>query len=225
MKKFILFLVSILFFSCTSDNEVEAVTDYCNEQVVDFYSNESQNNRNVKNNAIVVEFDFNVTDKKITETLTDLNLFKLPLNNEGVLSSIYINVFSTKNTKMVLCYFKEGSLSCEKLNNYINQIQSIDDVSRVQKLYQGNSVYSVVKEGNYIEVKLNTESDLINLENIASQHGFVVTEYKPFSSETEGLIYYLMDESDEKSVIEMSQILSESISYQYIKPFIISFQQ
>lgn len=225
MKKFILFIVSVLFFSCSSDNEVEAVTDFCNEQVVDYYSNDVLNYRNVKNNAIIVEFDYNVSNKKITEILTDLNLFKLPLNNEGELSSIYVNVFSTKNTKMVLCYFKEGSLSCEKLNNQINQIQNIDDVFKVSKLYQGTSAYSVVKEGNYIEVKLNTESELTILENIANQHGFLQTEYEPNWNDTEYLVYYLIDNSGKKSVIEMSKIVSESILYQYIKPSFISFQQ
>ena len=224
MKKFILFLFSVLFIACSSESDDSVSTNFCNEQVVDYYSNEGQNNRNVKNNAIVVEFDYNLSDQKITKILTDLNLFKLPLNNDDVLSSIYINVFSSKNTKMVLCYFNEGSLSCEKLNNYINQIQNLDDIFMVRKLYQGNSNYEVAKEVNYIKVKLNNENELPNLENFANQNGLVFTEYEPSWNETEFLVYYLIDESGEKSVIELSKILSESISYQYISPQFISFQ-
>ena len=224
MKKFILFLFSVLFIACSSESDDSISTNFCSEQVVDYYSNEGQNNRNVKNNAIVVEFDYNLSDQKITKILTDLNLFKLPLNNDDVLSSIYINVFSSKNTKMVLCYFNEGSLSCEKLNNYINQIQNLDDIFMVRKLYQGNSNYEVAKEVNYIKVKLNNENELPNLENFANQNGLVFTEYEPSWNETEFLVYYLIDESGEKSVIELSKILSESISYQYISPQFISFQ-
>lgn len=224
MKKFILFLFSVLFIACSSESDDSISTNFCSEQVVDYYSNEGQNNRNVKNNAIVVEFDYNLSDQKITKILTDLNLFKLPLNNDDVLSSIYINVFSSKNTKMVLCYFNEGSLSCEKLNNYINQIQNLDDIFMVRKLYQGNSNYEVAKEVNYIKVKLNDENELSNLENFANQNELVFTEYEPSWNETEFLVYYLIDESGEKSVIELSKILSESISYQYISPQFISFQ-
>ena len=224
MKKFILFLFSVLFIACSSESDDSISTNFCNEQVVDYYSNEGQNNRNVKNNAIVVEFDYNLSDQKITKILTDLNLFKLPLNNDDVLSSIYINVFSSKNTKMVLCYFNEGSLSCEKLDNYINQIQNLDDVFMVLKLYQGNTTYGVAKEGNYIKVKLNDENELSNLENFANQNGLVFTEYEPSWNETEFLVYYLIDESGEKSVIELSKTLSESISFQYISPQFISFQ-
>ena len=224
MKKFILFLFSVLFIACSSESDDSVSTNFCNEQVVDYYSNEGQNNRNVKNNAIVVEFDYNLSDQKITKILTDLNLFKLPLNNDDVLSSIYINVFSSKNTKMVLCYFNEGSLSCEKLNNYINQIQNLDDIFMVRKLYQGNSNYEVAKEVNYIKVKLNNENELPNLENFANQNGLVFTEYEPSWNETEFLVYYLIDNSGEKSVIELSKTLSESISFQYISPQFISFQ-
>ena len=216
--------MSVLFFSCSSDNDETATTNFCNEQVVDYYSNEGQNNRNVKNNAIIVEFDYNISDAKLTKILTDLNLFKLPLNNDGILSAIYVNVFSGNNAKMVLCYFNEGSLSCEKLNNYINQIQNLDDVFMVRKLYQGTSTYGVVKEGNYIEVKLNDENELPDLENFANQNGLIFTEYEPGWNDTEFLVYYLVDNSGKKSVVELSKILSESISYQYIKPFFISFQ-
>ena len=73
MKKFILFLFSVLFIACSSESDDSVSTNFCNEQVVDYYSNEGQNNRNVKNNAIVVEFDYNLSDQKITKILTDLN--------------------------------------------------------------------------------------------------------------------------------------------------------
>lgn len=224
MKKHILFLFSVLFIACSSESDDSISTNFCNEQVVDYYSNEGQSNRNVKNNVIVVEFDYNLSDQKITKIVTDLNLFKLPLNNDGVLSSIYINVFSTKNTKMVLCYFNEGSLSCEKLDNYINQIQNLDDVSRVRKLYQGTTTYGVAKEGHYIKVKLNDENELHHLENFANLNGLVFTEYEPNWNDTEYLVYYLIDNSGKKSVIELSKSLSESISYEFIYPQFISFQ-
>lgn len=224
MKKFFLFIVSLLFISCSSESDDSVSTNFCNEQVVDYYSNKGQSNRNIKNNAIVVEFDFNVSDQKITKVLFDLNLFKLPLNNDGVISTIYINFFSPNSTKMVVCYFNEGNLTCEKLSNYINQIQNLNDVLTVQKLYQGTTTYGVAKEGNYIKVKLNNENDLPNLEYFANQNGLVFTEYEPSWNETEFLVYYLIDNSGKKSVIELSKSLSESISYEFIHPQFISFQ-
>ncbi len=176
MKK-ILSLFTIFFvLSCSSDDNV---VNLCNEQIVSHYQKDLQLVKNVKNNVIAIAFDLGISDGVISERLKALSLFDLPLNSDGKVTTIYVDPLSTYSTKVVFGYFKEGNLSCEKINGYINQIKNITEVYNVQKLIEGSTKYAILKETNIIEVKLEDNLDLSNLQSLANTQGYVVTENDP----------------------------------------------
>ncbi len=222
MKK-ILSLFTIFFvLSCSSDDNV---VNLCNEQIVSHYQKDLQLVKNVKNNVIAIAFDLGISDGVISERLKALSLFDLPLNSDGKITTIYVDPLSTYSTKVVFGYFKEGNLSCEKINGYINQIKNITEVYNVQKLIEGSTKYAILKETNIIEIKLEDNLDLSNLQSLANTQGYIVTENDPMKvNDSQELVYYLIDESAKKSTIEMAKILSQNIKYQHISPKYISIR-
>lgn len=216
MKKLLSIFAILFVFSCASDDNIIIP---CNEQVVSYYQKDQQLISNVKNNVIAIEFDYRVLDEVISNRLKELFLLDLPLDSKGKISTIYPDVFSTYPTKVVFGYFKEGNLSCEKLNEYIAQIQNIPEVHNIRKVIEGSNKYSIMKETNILAVKLESESDFSNLQTQAHLHGYIVTEDDPMKmNENQELVYYLVDETSKKSTIEMAKMLSQSIKYQYIFP-------
>lgn len=216
MKKILSILAIFFVLSCSSDDNMANI---CNEQIVSFYQEDLQLVKNVKNNVIAIEFDLGISDKVISETLKELSLFDLPLNEEGEITAIYPDMFSTYPTKIVFGYFKEGNLSCEKLDGYINQIQNISEVYNVRKVIEGSNKFSIMKELNIIEIKIENESELSALQNQADKYGYTLSENDPMKmNENQELIYYLVDETGKKSIIEMAKMLSQSINYEYISP-------
>ena len=221
MKKLLSIFAILCVLSCSSDDNV---INPCNEQIVSYYQKDQQLVNNVKNNVIAIEFDYRVLDEVISNRLKELFLFDLPLNSEGKISTIYQDMFSTYPTKVVFGYFKEGNLSCEKLNEYISKIQNIPEVHTIRKVFEGSSKYSIIKETNIIIVKLENESDISNLQTQADLHDYIVTENDPMRmNDKQEHLYYLIDESGKKSIIEMSKILSKTIKYEYILPQFINF--
>lgn len=221
MKKLLSIFAILCVLSCSSDDDV---INPCNEQIVSYYQKDQQLVSNVKNNVIAIEFDYGVSDNDISNRLKELSLFDLPLNSEGIITAIYPDMFSTYPIKVVFGYFKEGNLSCEKLNEYISKIQNISQVHTIRKVFEGSSKYSIIKETNIIIVKLENESDLSNLQTQADLHGYIVTENDPMRmNDKQELLYYLIDESGKKSIIEMAKILSKTIKYEYILPQFINF--
>lgn len=220
--KILLSIFAIIFIlSCSSDDNI---FNPCNEQVVSFYQKDQQLVKNVKNNVIAIEFDYGISDDVISNRLKELFLFDLPLNSEGKITAIYPDMFSTYPTKVVFGYFKEGNLSCEKLNEYISQIQNISEVHNVRKVIEGSNKYSIMKETNIIEVKLENGSEMPVLQSYADKYGYIVSENDPINmSQNEELVYYLIDESGKKSIIEMAKVLSQSIKYEYISPQFTNF--
>ncbi|KAA5535951.1 hypothetical protein [Paenimyroides baculatum] len=216
MKKLLSILAFFLVLSCSSDDNVIST---CNEQVVSSYQQDQQLVSNVKNNVIAIEFDYGIFDAVISERLKGLSLFDLPLNSEGKITAIYPDMFSTYPTKVVFGYFKEGNLSCEKLNEYISQVQNISEVHNVRKVIEGSNKYSIMKETNIIVVKLESESELSNLQSQADKYGYILSESDPMKmNDNQELIYYLIDETAKKSIIEMAKVLSQAIKYEYISP-------
>lgn len=221
MKKKLSIFAIFFVLSCSSDDNVISP---CNEQVVSSYQQDQQLVSNVKNNVIAIEFDYGISDAVISERLKGLSLFDLPLNSEGKITAIYPDMFSTYPTKVVFGYFKEGNLSCEKLNEYISQIQNISEVHNVRKVIEGSNKYSIMKETNIIVVKLESESELPSLLNQADKYGYIVTENDPMNMNNyQELVYYLIDESSKKSIIEMAKMLSQAIKYEYISPQFTNF--
>lgn len=221
MKKLLSILAIFLILSCSSDDNI---ANPCNEQVVSFYQKDLQLVKNVKNNVIAVEFDYGISDSVISERLKELSLFDLPLNSVGNITAIYPDMFSTYPTKVVFGYFKEGNLSCEKLSEHISQIQNISEVNNVRKVIEGSTKYSIMKELNIIEVKLENETELSNLQNQADKYGYTVSENDPMKmNDNQELVYYLVDETAKKSIIEMAKMLSQAIKYEYISPQFTNF--
>ena len=216
MKKLLSIFAILCVLSCSSDDDV---INPCNEQIVSYYQKDQQLVSKVKNNVIAIEFDYGVSDNDISNRLKELSLFDLPLNSEGIITAIYPDMFSTYPTKVVFGYFKEGNLSCEKLNEYISKIQNISQVHTIRKVFEGSSKYAIIKETNIIIVKLENESDLSNLQTQADLYGYIVTENDPLRmNDKQELIYYLIDESGKKSIIEMAKNLSQAIKYEFISP-------
>lgn len=216
MKKILSIFAIFFVLSCSSDDNISSL---CNEQVVFFYEKDQQLVKNVKNNVIAIEFDYGLSDAVISEQLKGLSLFDLPLNSEGIITAIYPDMFSTYPTKVVFGYFKEGNLSCEKLNEYISQIQNITKVYNVRKVIEGSDKYSIKKESNIIEVKLENDSELSNLQSQADKYGYTLNENDPMkTNDNQELVYYLVDETAKKSIIEMAKVLSHAIKYKYILP-------
>lgn len=221
MKKLLSIFATFLVLSCSSDDNI---ANPCNEQVVSFYQKDLHLVKNVKNNVIAIEFNYGISDAVISERLKELSLFDLPLNSEGIITAIYPDMFSTYPTKVVFGYFKEGNLSCEKLNGYISQIQNITEVYNVRKVIEGSNRYSIMKETNIIEVKLQNESELAVLQSHADKYSYIVSENDPMNmNNNQELIYYLIDESSKKSIIEMAKMLSKAIKYEYISPQFTNF--
>lgn len=221
MKKILSLFAILIVLSCSSDDNVISP---CNEQIVSFYQKDQQLVKNVKNNVIAIEFNYRILDEVISNRLKELFLFDLPLNSEGKITAIYPDMFSTNPTKVVFGYFKEGNLSCEKLNEYISQIQNISEVHNVRKVIEGSNKYSIMKETNIIVVKLESESELPSLLNQADKDGYIVTENDPMNMNNyQELVYYLIDESSKKSIIEMAKMLSQAIKYEYISPQFTNF--
>jgi len=216
MKKILSIFAIIFILSCSSDDNI---ANPCNEQVVSFYQKDQQLVRNVKNNVIAIEFNYRILDEVISNRLKELFLFDLPLNSEGKITAIYPDIFSTYPTKVVFGYFKEGNLSCEKLNEYISQIQNISEVHNVRKVIEGSNKYSIMKEISIIEVKLESESELSSLLSQGDKYGYTVSENDPMEmNDKQELVYYLIDETAKKSIIEMAKVLSQAIKYEYISP-------
>ena len=216
MKKILSIFAIIFILSCSSDDNI---ANPCNEQAVSFYQEDQQLVRNVKNNVIAIEFNYRILDEVISNRLKELFLFDLPLNSEGKITAIYPDIFSTYPTKVVFGYFKEGNLSCEKLNEYISQIQNITEVHNVRKVIEGSNKYSIMKELNIIEVKVENDSELSNLQSQADKYGYTLSESDPMKmNDNQELVYYLVDETAKKSIIEMAKVLSQSIKYEYISP-------
>lgn len=221
MKKILSLFAILIVLSCSSDDNVISP---CNEQIVSFYQKDQQLIKNVKNNVIAIEFNYRILDEVISNRLKELFLFDLPLNSEGKITAIYPDMFSTNPTKVVFGYFKEGNLSCEKLNEYISQIQNISEVHNVRKVIEGSNKYSIMKETNIIEVKLENVSEMPVLQSYADKYGYIVSENDPINmSQNEELVYYLIDESGKKSIIEMAKVLSQAIKYEYISPQFTNF--
>jgi len=216
MKKILSLLAILIVLSCSSDDNVISP---CNEQVVSFYQKDQQLVKNVKNNVIAIEFNYRILDEVISNRLKELFVFDLPLNSEGIITAIYPDMFSTYPTKVVFGYFKEGNLSCEKLNEYISQIQNISEVHNVRKVIEGSNKYSIMKETNIIAVKLQNETELSNLQSQADKYGYTLNENDPMKmNDNQELVYYLVDETAKKSIIEMAKVLSQVIKYEYISP-------
>jgi len=216
MKKLLSIFAIIFILSCSSDDNI---FNPCNEQVVSFYQKDQQLVKNVKNNVIAIEFDYGISDDVISNRLKELSLFYLPLNSEGNVTTIYVDPFSTYTTKVVFGYFKDGNLSCEKLNEYISQIQNISEVHNVRKVIEGSNKYSIMKEISIIEVKLESESELSSLLSQGDKYGYTVSENDPMEmNDKQELVYYLIDETAKKSIIEMAKVLSQAIKYEYISP-------
>lgn len=221
MKKILSLFAILIVLSCSSDDNVISP---CNEQIVSFYQKDQQLVKNVKNNVIAIEFNYRILDEVISNRLKELFLFDLTLNSEGKITAIYPDMFSTYPTKVVFGYFKEGNLSCEKLNEYISQIQNISEVHNVRKIIEGSNKYSIMKETNIIEVKLENVSEMPVLQSYADKYGYIVSENDPINmSQNEELVYYLIDESGKKSIIEMAKVLSQVIKYEYISPQFANF--
>lgn len=221
MKKLLSILAIFLVLSCSSDDNI---VNPCNEQVVSYYQKDQQLVNDIKNNVIAIEFDYRVSDNVISNRLKELSLFDLPLNSEGIITAIYPDMFSTYPTKVVFGYFKEGNLSCEKLNEYISQIQNIYEVHNVRKVIEGSNKYSIMKETNIIVVKLQNESEISALQIQADRYGYIVTENDPMNMNNyQELVYYLVDETAKKSIIEMAKMLSQAITYEYISPQFTNF--
>lgn len=221
MKKLLSILAIFLVLSCSSDDNI---ANPCNEQVVSYYQKDQQLVNDIKNNVIAIEFDYRVSDNVISNRLKELSLFDLPLNSEGIITAIYPDMFSTYPTKVVFGYFKEGNLSCEKLNEYISQIQNISEVHNVRKVIEGSNKYSIMKETNIIVVKLQNESEISALQIQADKYGYIVTENDPMNMNNyQELVYYLVDETAKKSIIEMAKMLSQAIKYEYISPQFTNF--
>lgn len=220
MKKLLSIFAIIFVLSCSSD---DAIITPCNEQVVSFYQKDLQLVKNVKNNVIAIEFDYGISDDVISNKLKELSLFDLPLNSDGKIAPIYVDPFSTYTTKVVFGYFKDGNLSCEKLNEYISQIQNISEVHNVRKVIEASNKYSIMKESSIIEVKLETEMELANLQIQADKYGYALSENDPMEmNDDQELVYYLVDETAKKSILEMAKILSQTVNYQYISPRFIN---
>ena len=216
MKKILSIFAIFLVLSCSSDDNI---ANPCNEQVVSFYQKDQQLVKNVKNNVIAIEFDYGISDDVISNRLKDLSLFHLPLNPDGNVTTIYVDPFSTYTTKVVFGYFKDGNLSCEKLNASISQVQNITEVYNVRKVIEGSNKYSIMKEISIIEVKLESESELSSLLSQADKYGYTVSENDPMKmNDNQELVYYLIDETAKKSIIEMAKVLSRAIKYEYISP-------
>jgi len=215
MKKLLSISAIIFILSCSSDDNM---INFCDEQVVSFYQKDLQLVKNVKNNVIAVEFAYGLSDDIISDRLKEISLFDLPFNSEGKIATIYPDMFSTYPIKVVFGYFKEGNLSCEQLNEYIGQIQNISEVYNVRKVIEGSNKYSILKETNIIEIKLENESELSNLQSEAEKYGYIVSANDPIKNHHEERIYYLIDETGKKSTIEMAKVLSQAIKYEYILP-------
>lgn len=216
MKKILVIFAILSVLSSSSDDNI--VTP-CSEQIVSLYKKDLQLVNNVKNNVIAIEFNYAISDAVISERLKELSLFDLPLNSEGIITAIYPDMFSIYPTKVVFGYFKEGNLSCEKLNEYISQIQNITEVYNVRKVIEGSNKYSIMKELNIIEVKLENDSELSNLQSQADKYGYTLSENDPMkTNDNQELVYYLVDETAKKSIIEMAKVLSHAIKYKYILP-------
>lgn len=216
MKKLLSIFAIVFILSCSSDDNI---SNPCNEQVVSFYQKDLQLVKNVKNNVIAIEFDYGISDNVISNRLKELSLFDLPLNSDGNVTTIYVDPFSTYTTKVVFGYFKEGNLSCEKLNASISQVQNITEVYNVRKVIEGSNKYSIMKEISIIEVKLESESELSSLQSQADKYGYTVSEYDPMKmNDNQELVYYLVDETSKKSILEMAKKLSQAIKYEYISP-------
>lgn len=221
MKKILSIFTIFFVLSCSSDDNIISP---CNEQVVSFYQKDQQLVKNVKNNVIAIEFDYGLSDVVISKALKGISLFDLPLNSEGIISTIYPDMFSTYSTKVVFGYFKEGNLSCEKLNAFISQVQNITEVYNVRKVIEGSNKYLIMKELNIIEVKLENETELSNLQSQADKYGYTLSENDPMKmNDNQELVYYLFDETAKKSVIEMAKVLSQAIKYEYISPQFTNF--
>ena len=216
MKKILSIFAIIFILSCSSDDNI---ANPCNEQVVSFYQKGQRLVKNVKNNVIAIEFDYGISDDVISNILKELSLFDLPINSDGNLTTIYVDPFSTYTTKVVFGYFKEGNLSCEKLNASISQVQNITEVYNVRKVIEGSNKYSIMKEISIIEVKLENESELFSLLSQADKYGYTLSENDPMEmNDNQELVYYLIDETAKKSIIEMAEVLSQAIKYEYISP-------
>lgn len=216
MKKILVIFAILSVLSCSSDDNIVIP---CSEQIVSLYQKDLQLVNNVKNNVIAIEFNYAISDAVISERLKELSLFDLPLNSEGIITAIYPDMFSIYPTKVVFGYFKEGNLSCEKLNEYISQIQNITEVYNVRKVIEGSNKYSIMKELNIIEVKLENDSELSNLQSQADKYGYTLSENDPMKmNDNQELVYYLVDETAKKSIIEMAKVLSHAIKYKYILP-------
>ena len=221
MKKILSIFTIFFVLSCSSDDNI---LNPCNEQVVSFYQKDQQLVKNVKNNVIAIEFDYGLSDIVISKALKGISLFDLPLNSDGNVTTIYVDPFSTYNTKVVFAYFKEGNLSCEKLNTSVSQVQNITEVYNVRKVIEGSNKYSIMKELNIIEVKLENETELSNLQRQADKYGYTLSVNDPINmSQNEEFVYYLIDETAKKSVIEMAKVLSQAIKYEYISPQFTNF--
>lgn len=221
MKKLLSIFAILCVVSCSSDDNV---INPCNEQVVSYYQKDQQLVNDIKNNVIAIEFDYRVSDNVISNRLKEISLFDLPLNSEGIITAIYPDMFSTYTAKVVFGYFKEGNLSCEKLNEYISQIQNISEVHNVRKVIEGSNKYSIMKETNIIVVKLQNESEISALQIQADKYGYIVTENDPMNmNNNQEFVYYLIDESSKKSIIEMAKMLSQAIKYEYISPQFTNF--
>lgn len=221
MKKLLSILAIFLVLSCSSDDNI---ANPCNEQVVSYYQKDQQLVNDIKNNVIAIEFDYRVSDNVISNRLKELSLFDLPLNSEGIITAIYPDMFSTYPAKVVFGYFKEGNLSCEKLNEYISQIQNISEVHNVRKVIEASNKYSIMKETNIIVVKLQNESEISALQIQADKYGYIFTENDPMNMNNyQELVYYLVDETAKKSIIEMAKMLSQAIKYEYISPQFTNF--
>ncbi|MBA5792802.1 hypothetical protein H1R17_02030 [Flavobacterium sp. xlx-214] len=221
MKKItFIFLVAFLVLSCSSDDRV---VNFCNEEVVSSYQEDIQLTKNVKNNVVAIEFNYGVSDVVVSEKLKELALFDLPLDEKGMIRTIMPDFVSTYPTKVVFGYFTEGNLSCEQLNTYIAKIQNITEVHIVRKVIQGSSKYRIYKETNILEIKVETEADVAVLNKKALELGLVVLEEDPSKiNEKQSLVFYLVDESNKKSMIALAKEFSQTLEYSYIKPLYIS---
>ena len=220
MKKIFLLFLLLPILSCSSDDDPQP----CAEQPVIYYHQDYTISSAYKNNGIAIEFTQAISDEWISDWLIGQTMFDLPLNADGEFGDIYMSDgFSPHNPKFVVAFFKNGHLSCNELNANIQQLQTEDNVLVVRKLVEGlENKYLVKKEISVIELKLNDESLLVDLQSFASQNDLEVSETNPTTSESEELVYFLVDNSGKKSPIKVAKNLSESIDYEYIQPLFVS---
>ena len=94
----------------------------------------------------------------------------------------------------------------------------------VRNLYTYENKITLYKECNFVEVEINATTTMEQLGEIEEKHGLKLSINKPVTRETEDKKYYFIDESGQRSTIDISNLLFETSLFSTTRPFLVSME-